>query len=41
MADQNVKIHVGSTYDGSGLTRMSKGVSTMSSQARKAAGAVG
>ena len=41
MANQNVKINIGSSYDGSGMVKALGAVNTMSGQARKAAGAVG
>ena len=41
MANQNVKINIGSSYDGSGMAKALGAVNTMSGQARKAAGAVG
>lgn len=41
MANQNVKINIGSSYDGSGMAKALGAVNTMSGQAKKAAGAVG
>ena len=41
MADQRVNINIGSSYNGSGMTRALGAVNTMSSNAKRAAGAVG
>jgi hypothetical protein len=41
MADQKVKINIGSTYNGAGMTKALGAVNTMSNQAKRAAGAVG
>lgn len=41
MANQNVKINIGTSYDGSGMAKAMGAVNGMSNSAKKAAGAVG